>query len=429
MMRILLFLLCVTCMVMAQEPAAPEAIPEGVKVSVNEETSDDAIKQRLSEIFSELEGLNRIEVTVQHGVVTLSGLVPNAQSAEEAAVLTDATDGVIYVRDQLEEDVEVESRLKPAFAKAKELGRATIRKLPLIGISLLIILVFWLLGRWLSRRDWIFKKLGLTELSGGLIRRLVRIVFIVAGIAIALEILDATALAGAIVGVAGVVGIAFGFAFRNIIENYLAGILLSMRNPFESGDAVEVDGSLGKVVRLTSRDTVLMTLDGNHLRIPNSLIMTSKMTNFSRNPLRQFNFAVGVSCEQDLVAVREIGLETMLKVDAVLEDPAPKVLIEALGDSTVNMKFFAWIDQKESDFLKSKSEAIRLVKEKFDELGIEMPEPIYRVMMTNKDAVEPKSEGPKRKSTGDMDTRNDGDHDEQVAAAQREDEEDLLTEK
>ena len=326
----------------------------------------------------------------------------------------------------MRESTDVDKRLTPAITKARELGRAAVRKLPLIAICAIIIALFWVVGSWLSRRDSLFRKLGLDELSANLLQRVLKLVFLAIGVIIALEILDATAIAGAFIGVAGVVGIALGFAFQNIVENYLAGVLLSMRNPFSSGDTIEIDGSIGKVIRLTSRDTVLMTLDGNHLRIPNRNIMTSVLINFTRNPMRRFDFAVGVSVEQDLVAVRELGLETLEGVPGILGDPAPWVIIEALGDSTVNMRFYGWIDQRSSDFIKTKSEAIRLIKEKFDEVNIEMPEPIYRLHLTGPlapaveemDGLPPKPPGPRRRGTHEIDTAVDRTIEKQIATVE-----------
>jgi small-conductance mechanosensitive channel len=122
-----------------------------------------------------------------------------------------------------------------------------------------------------------------------------------------------------------------------------------------------------------------MTPDGNHLRIPNSDIITSTMTNFSRNPLRRFEFGVGISVDIDVVAARDLGISTLRQMKGVLSDPGPQALISELGDSTVQLKFFGWIDQRETDFLKARSEGIRQVKCAFDAAGIEMPEPIYRV--------------------------------------------------
>jgi len=122
-----------------------------------------------------------------------------------------------------------------------------------------------------------------------------------------------------------------------------------------------------------------MTRDGNHLRIPNSLIITSAMTNFTRNPLRRLEFNVGVSVDLDLQQARSLGIDTLRAMPGILADPGPQVLVAELGDSTVQLRFLAWINQHDSDFLKARSEAIRQIKAAYDKAGIEMPEPIYRI--------------------------------------------------
>lgn len=408
------------------EAAAGEQIPVGnIK-------SDEEIRDRIAGIFSAVEGLKDIKVTVDKGVVTLRGEVSETRDSQDAVALANRTEGVVYVLDRTGHAMAVDKRLTPAFRKAKELWREAIRKLPLILIALFVLLLGWLVGKWLTRCDWIFQRVGLSDLSSSMAKQAIRLVLLIFSVITALEILDATAIAGAFLGVAGVMGVALGFAFRNIVENYLAGVLLSVRNPFSTGDIIEIEGFRGKVIRLTTRDTVLMTLEGNHLRIPNRTIIGSTMLNYTRNPLRRLDFAVGVSVEQDLVAARELGLETLDDIPAVLDDPAPWAVVEELGDSSVNMRFFAWIDQNNSDYLKSKSEAIRLVKEKFDDVGIEMPEPIYRVHLMNQPPAEAgpqpaKPKGPGRKTAGNIDTSVDRSIEEQIERVEKnEDEEDLL---
>ncbi len=340
---------------------------------------DEEIRKRISGIFSQIEGLRGVGVAVDSGVVTLSGVVPGARASRDALAIAGRTEGVVHVQDRLEEEVNLKARVRPATRKFQELGGSVLRILPVALLSLAVAGFFWFLGRWAGERGLWLRRFGLTELGASLGRRIIRAVVTAVGLVIALEILDATAVVGALLGVAGVAGIALGFAFRNIVENYLAGVLLSARNPFRIGDQVQIGDFNGKVVRLTSRDTVLMTLDGNHLRIPNSVIITSAMMNFSRNPLRRFEFNVGVSVDLDLVTARDLGMATLRSMKGVLADPGPQGLVAELGDSAVQLTFLGWIDQRETDFPKARSEAIRRVKTAFDKAGIEMPEPIYRV--------------------------------------------------
>lgn len=423
----------------SQEMFTPDATATAPAILVDDAPADTAIERRLGAILGVIDGLEEVDVTVNSGVVILSGAVPNARAAREAIDIAGRIQGVVHVLNRLDEHPDVSSRLRPATRKFQELASTALRVLPITLIALMVVAAFWLLGQWVGNRGAWLRRAGLSELGVNLVRRIIRLLVIGAGILIALEILDATAIVGALLGAAGIAGIALGFAFRNIAENYLAGVLLSARNPFAIGDQVQVGELIGKVVRLTSRDTVLMTLDGNHLRIPNSEIITTAMTNFSRNPLRRFEFMVGVSVDHDIVEARNLGIATLRRMRGVLPDPGPQALISELGDSTVQLRFLAWIDQHQSDFQKARSEAIRMVKCAFDAAGIEMPEPIYRIHLREAGMVQPDDAGraPGRRSAAaasvaladaaDADVAADRTIDDQVADDLRtSDEENLL---
>lgn len=362
------------------------------KVKVEKVTADQRISQRLEQIYEALDGLETIEIKAVSGVVILSGQVPDTESVETAISLAEKTEGVIYVRSDLQVDTEITSRINPLRKKFSNWWHSLSAKLPLFLVALSIVVVAYILGRWIASWSKVYDAVGLEGMPALLAKRLIRIIITLVGIALALEILDATTMVGAVLGLAGVAGIALGFAVQGIVENYLAGMLLSARNPFELGDFVEVGARKGTVVRLTSRDTVLMTPDGNHLRVPNGKILKEDIVNYSRNPKRRFDFGVGVSVELDLIRVKELGLDILSKIKGVLDDPGPRVVIEELGDSSVKMRFYGWMDQRESDLQKVRSESIRLIKSKFDREGIEMPEPIYRVINLGPNQVEQEHE-------------------------------------
>jgi len=254
--------------------------------------------------------------------------------------------------------------------------------LPVIGIALAIVIGFGILSSLLRRWDGLFRFLSHNQLLRSLIRNIVATVVFLVGVILALEILDATKFVGAVLGAAGVMGLAIGFAFKDIAENYLASILLALRRPFQVRDVVDIDGHVGKVMALNTRATVLMTFDGNHVRLPNSLVFKAVITNFTRNPLRRFSFEVGAGTNEDLTAAQALGLSTLAAMEGVMADPAPFSVIDDLGDSTVSIEFRAWVDQTKYDFEKVRGDAIRRVKIAFDDAEIEMPEPTYRVMMT-----------------------------------------------
>jgi small-conductance mechanosensitive channel len=244
-----------------------------------------------------------------------------------------------------------------------------------------VFVLFVWLGRVAGRWERPYRRLSRNRFVQDLLRQGARSAVLFLGVLVALEILGATGAAAAVLGTAGVLGLAVGFAFKDLVENYIAGVLLSLRQPFEPNDHVVIDGREGKVLRLTSRAAILMTLDGNHLRIPNAAVFKGVILNYSRNPRRRFEFAVGVGTGEDLGAALRLGIETMAGAPGVLADPEPWAQIEALGDSSVTVRFYAWIDQRESSFPHVRTEALRRVKEALEGAGMDLPEPIYRVRM------------------------------------------------
>lgn len=254
--------------------------------------------------------------------------------------------------------------------------------LPLVLLAMLVVWIGWRLGRWLSDRSSIQRLAVRNPFLKELARTTTRWTTTAIALLVALEILDATAIIGAMLGTAGVVGIAIGFAFKETLENYLAGVLMSLRQPFAPRDHVVIDGQEGAVVALTSRATILMTPDGNHLRLPNALVFRSVMLNYTRNPSRRFSFDVGVGVGEDLIEAQQLGTDELSRLDGVMNEPAPRAFIQTLGDSNVQLRFFGWVDQRTHDFWMVRSEAIRLVKLALEDAGMDMPEPIYRVQLS-----------------------------------------------
>ncbi|GAA4867753.1 mechanosensitive ion channel family protein [Luteimonas vadosa] len=274
--------------------------------------------------------------------------------------------------------------LQPVADRVMEQGQELLAGLPMFVVALAIVWLAWRFGGWLSRRQALQHVADRNPFLRELARTTVRWLILLAGVLIALEILEATALVGAVLGTAGVLGVAIGFAFKDILENYIAGILMSLRQPFAPRDHVVIDGNEGVIVALNSRATILMTLDGNHLRLPNALVFRSVTLNYTRNPSRRFHFEVGIGVEEDLVEAQEIGVRELQRIDGILADPPPRAMITALGDSNVQVRYQAWVDQRSHDFLLVKSESIRRVKLALEDAGMDMPEPIYRVQMSER---------------------------------------------
>jgi small-conductance mechanosensitive channel len=208
-----------------------------------------------------------------------------------------------------------------------------------------------------------------------------RLVFVVLGAVVALDILGATALLGTILGAAGIVGLALGFAVRDTVENFIASVMLSFRQPFRPNDLVEIEGDLGRVVRLTSRATILLDLDGNQIRIPNATVFKSRVVNYSGNPERRFLFEIGVAPDADLVRVRHVATRTVAELPFTLAEPEPLVWVERIGDGAMVLTATGWIDQRRTAFPIARGEAIRMVKDAIEGMGVEVPDTTYRVQL------------------------------------------------
>src|SRR3546814_14346821 len=125
---------------------------------------------------------------------------------------------------------------------------------------------------------------------------------------------------GAGLGSAGVSGLGLGFAFKDIAENYIAGVLLSVRKPFSPGELIAIEDYQGKVVALTSSTTILMTLDGNQLQLPNALVFKSVLLHYSQNPRRRFAFTVATHPATQLPQAQTLALDASPHTHGALQD-------------------------------------------------------------------------------------------------------------
>lgn len=295
---------------------------------------------------------------------------------------------------------------------------------PLLLVAILIVLFAAWFGGFVSRRMRVVQRISKSNpYMEGLLRSTVRIVIVLVGVVIALDLLNASSLVGAVLGSAGVVGLVLGFGFKDIAENYIAGVLLSLRKPFSPGDTVRIDSYEGKVVALTARATILMTADGNHLQLPNSLVFKSVLLNFSRNPKRRFDFETSVDNRASWHQAMDLGIAAIASVEGVLDQPAPAALIRSLSNDGATLQFTGWIDQTRNDLAKTRSESMRQVRKALRKAGIVPPEVVQKVVLQRVEAELPHAAEPSQA----RDTSVDRELDAQVGRArQLEDGGDLL---
>jgi small-conductance mechanosensitive channel len=176
-----------------------------------------------------------------------------------------------------------------------------------------------------------------------------------------------------LLGAAGVLGIAIGFASQTSVSNLISGIFLIAERPFVVGDLIEVGDATGFVLSIDSISVKLRTLDNRMVRIPNETMVKSQVTNITRFPIRRVNVLVGVGYNEDPSRVKAVLREVARDNPLVLMEPEPLVVLEGFGDSSINFLLGAWATRE--TFLQVKNSIQEDVKRRFDEEGIEIPFP------------------------------------------------------
>ena len=345
---------------------------------------DNDIRQRINGIFSEIEGLQAVTVSVTQGVVTLAGETANEKKAQQAINLTNRLTDVVTVDDNINRTLDVQENVSTVYQGLKAQLENLVKALPLLLVGIVIFALVTWFGSWLSRRKKMWQRLTPNPFVAELLSQTVKVIFVIFGLILGLSLIGAETILGTLLGGAGVIGIAVGFAVKDTIENYIASLMLSIRQPFRARDHIVINGQEGIVVRLTSRATILMTLDGNQLRIPNAEVFKGTILNYTKNPERRFTFELGVDANDDPLAAIKVGLDAIHTLAFVLNEPKAIAVITNVGDSNIVLEFQVWVDQSETDFAKARSIAIRETKHALEDKGFSLPEPIYRLRFNNK---------------------------------------------
>ncbi|MEM6898965.1 MAG: mechanosensitive ion channel family protein [Pseudomonadota bacterium] len=378
MIRALILLLCLSA-----GPAFTQTTtqPQGTIAVEDSASQDAAIAVRIRGILSELDGYEEITVTVSSGIVTLRGTTIEAPQADRLNDIVSRVAGVVAIENEVAETTDVVARLNPAVERFRTRLAQGVALLPLAAVALLAFVIVLMAGILLARMRRPWDRIAPNAFIANIYRQIVRMVFFVSGLVIALDILGATALLGTILGAAGIVGLAIGFAVRDTVENFIASIMLSIRQPFRPNDVIEIDGDVGTVIRLTSRATILLSFDGNHIRIPNATVFKSRIVNYSTNEERRYDFQIGVASDGDLEQVRDLAEHVVADLPFSLKDPAPMTWIDRIGDGAIILVVTGWIDQRKTSLARAKGEAIRMVKSAIEAEGIEVPDTTYRIQL------------------------------------------------
>jgi small-conductance mechanosensitive channel len=333
------------------------AAPSG-PITVKKQVSDRAIHFFLEKFLPKYPGVRKIEVAVYDGVVGLRGRVDDDDSRDEITDVVKRVEGVRLVLNQMQTDEEIMTAYE--FA-ARELGTIRdyfARKWLLIIVAIALVAVSALLGRFFAAHaETLLSPFIRNVLLRSVVGSFLSSLFIIGGALAALSALDLTQVVLSILGLSAVVGLAVGFAFRDITENFIASVLLGMRRPFQIGDYITVAGQSGVVKSLNTRATVLVTLEGRHVRIPNSVIFKEIMVNSTASATFRNSFDVTVPVEAGTRDAIDAITRALAEQKDVLRDPPPRVLVEALEPGVVRLRVYFWSATQGVDWFQLTSDA------------------------------------------------------------------------
>ena len=364
----------------SNEPVAADSTSD---IAVAPSARDAQIADRLRRILIASDWFSPLTVSVNEGIVFLDGQTETDERRDWAQQLALRTQDVVAVVNRIEVQRAISWDLTPTWRELERLFDRVQWFVPLTVVSVVILLIFWLMSRGVSRlaRSTLKQRLS-SPLLVDIAARALAVPVILIGIYLVLQLAGLTRLAVTVLGGTGLIGIVLGLAFREIVENSLASILLSIRNPFRTGDWIQIGEHQGIVQNLNVRTTILMTLDGNHVQIPNSLVYKSIISNFSTNPGRRAEFIVGIGYANSIVKAQELIVQILKAHPAILNDPEPLAIVDELGPTTVNIRVQFWLDGKIHSIFRVRSSVMRQVKSALEDARVSTPASAHETVLS-----------------------------------------------
>ena len=261
--------------------------------------------------------------------------------------------------------------------------KGTAERLPYIIVGVLVYFFFWIVSRLLKKGiNKVAKRSeSINNMLASLISRIVGALVSVFGFLAACVIIIPSFQPGDIIAGLGISTVAIGFAFKDILQNYFAGLLILWRQPFLVGDQIRVKDFEGTVEEINMRSTRLKTYDGERAILPNGDVYTSVMLVKTAYDKRRVKFVVGIGYPDSIEEARQVIHGVLNSIEGVLKDPAPWVYVTELAGSSVNLTVFFWTESHQANVLKVSDKVVTGIKLALDEASIDMPFPHTVVML------------------------------------------------
>lgn len=352
-------------------------------VAVDGVSSDAAIVNRLTGILEASEWFENVEVKSEEGFVSISAVTSSDEHAQWAERIATRTQDVIGVNNQIKVDSQIDfGQSMAVVAKSlNKLYRDFLLRLPFLIAGMAVIMLTWIaarmvkitLDRFLDSREKMRTSLK------DLIKQLAGISVWIAGLLTATIVVFPGMTPSKALTVLGLGSVAIGFAFKDIFENFFAGVLILWRYPIEKGDFVEHNEVVGKVEEITIRNTMIRRADGELVIVPNGQLFKSNVEVLTNRPKRRVRITCGVAYRESVPEARKVIREAVAGCESISGPKSVEVYASEFADSSVNFEVAWWTGSSPLDIRKSRDEVIEAIKEALDGANIEIPFP-YRTL-------------------------------------------------
>ncbi|MBD2757610.1 mechanosensitive ion channel family protein [Spirosoma validum] len=273
----------------------------------------------------------------------------------------------------------------------RDFMKGTIERLPYFIVGMVVFLLFWLLAKGVKK---LINKVAVGSHSiddtlADLVSRIVGTLITIVGFLATCVVIFPSFKPGDIIAGLGITSVAIGFAFKDILQNFFAGILILWRRPFKVGDQIRVNNFEGTVEEINMRSTRLKTYDGERAILPNGDVYTSSILVRTAYPKRRIKFVVGIGYPDSIEEARSVIHDVLDGIEGVLKYPAPMVYVTELAASSVNLTVFFWVESQQANALNVSDQVVTGIKLALDKASIDMPFP-HTVVLLEK---QPDSDG------------------------------------
>lgn len=268
----------------------------------------------------------------------------------------------------------------PLFDKLSSWGETAVAMLPNALVALVVLLVFWPVARWSGRAiERLTQRLSGSREVSGLAGVLGRTAVMGGGLFLALNVLHLSQAVTSLLAGLGVAGLALGFALQDVAANFMSGLMLAVRRPFEVGHDIETNGFRGLVRRIDLRATTLETFTGEVVTLPNKQVYENPITNYEATKRRRVDVEVGVAYGTDLERVEQLTCEVLAPLST--HERGVQVFFTGFGGSSIDLVARVWIDlNDQATWLDTRSRMVMDIHKAYNDAGIEIPFPIRTLM-------------------------------------------------